>query len=75
MAKDKTDYSKLTLGKKKPIKKEETITPDIDKIVEEIHTPIVEKIAEESLQKGLLLTFHFLCIKKLEIGLMIWIDL
>ena len=37
MAKDKTDYSKLTLGKKKPIKKVTLKTPDPDKIVEKIH--------------------------------------
>ena len=40
MAKDKTDYSKLTLGKKKPLKREEKKLVEaekVDKIVEEIH--------------------------------------
>ena len=41
MAKDKTDYSKLTLGKKKPIKKEAPKTPDLDRVVEQIHQPSV----------------------------------
>lgn len=38
MAKDKkTDYSKLTLGRKKPVKKKVAKAPDVDKIVEKIH--------------------------------------
>lgn len=40
MAKDKTDYSKLSLGpKRKPVKK--VSTPEIiDQVVEQIHQPV-----------------------------------
>ncbi|MCR9290159.1 MAG: hypothetical protein NXI23_22540 [Bacteroidetes bacterium] len=47
MAKDKTDYSKLTLGTKKPIKREEKRINDIDTVVEKIHTPEVETIKKD----------------------------
>ena len=37
MAKDNTNYSKLGLGRKKPIRKEDVAAKDVDKIVEIIH--------------------------------------
>lgn len=41
MTKDKTDYSKLALGKKRPVKKAAKInveTDKVDKIVDKIHS-------------------------------------